>query len=379
MRKEDFNNLKQPYKNKCKDLFDHRFESAIGADVPSAEKLVEEIFNDLDINSFGIRWWTSLPTQERILISDYLYQCVNGIEENLVEARLHLLEWIDAREKYNDKIADVVSIDGFGHPEVKMPPSRNAQDDLLDKLEEMNICGFFRAVGSSLDCLGATIIGVLALPIPLRRSDIRSAEKELNKIQMLENRGSQIQLDFKDLFEKVKKSAGPEDWLKWADQYRNMFVHRGRRYMFRLFIPRENRILDSKGNRIPRAKSTTHLAKYPDRSDAEALIKGNDIQLDEDAEITLKGIFKSVRELNESLCERLLKIWEERRNNPSLLEQPSVQWGKKPEPCKFTGYDKTAEPFKADELYNNPISLHRILAASLEDKQRNFWSNSDLE
>lgn len=376
MRNADFNKLNKPY-NERNGLFDHRFEAAIGADIPSAEKLVEDIFNDLDVNTFGVRWWSSLPTQERILISDYLYQSVNGIEDNLVEAKLHLLEWIDAREKNNDKIADVISRNKFGELQVKMPPSKNAQDDLLNKLEGMHICGFLRAIGSSLDCLGATIIGVLALPTSLRRSDIAKAEKALNKIQPLGDKGSQIQFDFKDLFERFKKSVGPEDWLEWTDQYRNMYVHRGRRTTFHQIVPRENPIYDANGKWIPRANSTTHLAKYPDRSDAEALIKGKDVQLNEDAEVTLKGIFNSARNLNENLCEELLKIWRERRNDPFCLEQPQVQWDNKIRPCNFTGYTQNIEPFNADVMISNPITLRRMLASSLEDKQRNFWNNSN--
>lgn len=375
MKNTDFANLKKPY-NKREGLFDRRFESSISADVPSAGKLVEEIFNDLDVNFFGIRWWTSLPTQERILISDYLYQCVNGIEDNLVEAKLHLLEWSDAREKNNGKIADVISRNKVGELQIKMPPPQNAQDDLLSKLEKMHVCGFFRAIGSSLDCLGATIIGVLALPISLRRSDIAKAEKALNKIQTLANRGSQIQLNFKDLFEKVKKSVGPEDWLEWTDQYRNMYVHRGRRTTFHQIIPRETPIYDSSGNWIPRAKATTHLAKYPDRSDAEAMIKEKEIQLNEDAEITLTGIFNSVRNLNEILCEQLLEIWNERRDNPSLIEQPQIQWDDKVRPCKFTGYDLTTEPLNADVLIGNPITARRVLASSVDDAHRSLWNNS---
>ena len=114
MRKQEINNLNKPYNKSAEDLFNRRFDSAIGADIPSAGKLVEEIFNDLDTNTFGIRWWLSLPTEERILISDYLYQCVDSIETNLVEAKIHFLEWLGARDRGDERIADVISKDLFG-------------------------------------------------------------------------------------------------------------------------------------------------------------------------------------------------------------------------------------------------------------------------
>lgn len=181
MRKEDIDKLSKPY-NSDKKKFDRRFNSAIEADVPSAEKLVEEIFGDFDSSSYGIRWWNSLPTQERILIGDYLYQCANGIETNLAEAKLHYLEWCDAKEKSDERIVNAIFRDSTGNLKVKMPPSQTPLDDLSRKLESLHICGFFRAIGSTLDCLGASIIAVLALPVSLRRSDIAKAEKALLKL-----------------------------------------------------------------------------------------------------------------------------------------------------------------------------------------------------
>jgi hypothetical protein len=153
MRQEEINKLKEPY-TQPKSLLDRRFESAIGTDVPSASKLVVKILDDLDTQSFGISWWKSMPVEERILISDYLYQCAEGVEKNLVEAKLHYLEWLDARERMNNFIADSIKIDSSGDPYQKLPPVNAPIDELPNALEAMHICGFFRAIGSSLDCLG---------------------------------------------------------------------------------------------------------------------------------------------------------------------------------------------------------------------------------
>ena len=79
---------------------------------------------------------------------------------------------------------------------------------------------------------------------------------------------------------------------------------------------------------------------------------------------------------NEILCKQLLKIWNERRNNPSLLEQPQIQWDDNIRPCKFFGYDQNAMSINADVMICNPIARHRMLASSLEDKQRSFWNAS---
>jgi hypothetical protein len=374
MRKEDINSLSKPYTESRVQL-DRRFHSAIGADVPSAGVIVREIFNDLDAQSHGILWWQSVPEQERILISDYLYQCADGIEVNLIEAQLHYLEWLDVRDRQNARLADVISRTPYGELQQKYPPSIAPIDDLPSKLEGMHICGFFRAIGSSLDCLAGVTVGVLGLNNNLRWSDIGTAELTLKKLQLQGTPGSQVQIDFRDLFETAKKASGPEDWLAWASQYRNMFVHRGRRLAFGGFAPRDVLLLDSEERVIPRVKTQLHLAKYPDKSDAEAFIK-KDVALNEDANITFKGIFKSTRDFLEILSERLVFVWQERRKDPFLIEQPATQWNMKIKPCNFTGYDKNAEPLNYDEIMGNPTLHHRMLAAAVFDQHRSLWANS---
>lgn len=374
MRQAEINYLSGLYTNSNGEI-DRRFNSSVGADVPSADKLVNEIFNDFDTKLFGVSWWKSVPDEERILISDYLYQCANGIELNLVEAKLHYLEWLDARERQNERIADVIKRDSNGELRTKMPSSKAPIDDLPKKLEGMHICGFFRAIGSSLDCLGAVIIAALGLPRSLRRSDIGEAKKALSKIADSGSKGSVLQVDFRDFFETAIKASGADDWLEWTDQYRNMLVHRGRRITYNQIVPREVLLYDSTGQLIPRVNYTMHLAKYPDKSDAEALIK-NDLVLNEDADETLKGVFKSCRDLNEAVCERLVSIWQERRNDPSLIEQPASQWDTKIRACKFIGYKPDSEPLKAEEMIGHPTLFRRLLSASVDDAHRSLWANS---
>jgi hypothetical protein len=375
MRQEEINKLSEPYTDTRSDV-DRRFDSVIGADVPSAIKLFNEIAADLDTRSFGISWW-QIPVQERILISDYLYQCADGIEKNLVEAKLHYLEWLDVRERQDSRIADGIRFKQNGEPYFKHPASQAPIDDLIGRMEGLHLCGFFRAIGSSLDCLGAVIIGVLGLDTSLRHSSIDIAERTLQALKDNGSPGTALQIEFRDFFEDVKKSSGPEDWLAWADQYRNMFVHRGRRSTRNEIVPREPRLLDSRGVWIPRASSTLHLAKYPDKSEAEALIK-IDMLLNEDADSTLTGIFRSTRELEETICNRLLSIWEERRANPSLIEQPSTQWIKKRlKRCAFSGYKPSVQKITADVETAHPVMLKRLLAASADDAHReNTWQDS---
>ncbi len=52
----------------------------------------------------------------------------------------------------------------------------------------------------------------------------------------------------------------------------------------------------AKGQLIPCFTTTLHQDKYPDKSEAEAMIL-NDISLNEDADVTLSGVFTSCRDL----------------------------------------------------------------------------------
>jgi len=90
MRTEDLERLARIYPNDNTEP-DRRFNIAVGSSVPSAPKLIAALLSDFTDN-FGVSWWTTLPTEERMLIGDYFCQCLMGIETNLVEARLHYLE-----------------------------------------------------------------------------------------------------------------------------------------------------------------------------------------------------------------------------------------------------------------------------------------------
>src|SRR5439155_2137544 len=123
-------------------------------------------------------------------------------------AKLHYMEFLDAREKHDKRIADMVYRKLDGTIDVKAPPANAPIDDLINKLEGMHVCGFFQAIGSTLDCLGASIIGVLGLPVRLRKSDIRRAEQALDALQSNGMAGNKIQVDFKSFFDSVKKASG---------------------------------------------------------------------------------------------------------------------------------------------------------------------------
>lgn len=374
MRREDLERLGKPYEDSRIEI-DRRFHAALGADVPSAGELAREILNDLSMKLTGVYWWSSTPVRERALIGDYLYQCAFGIEVNLAEAKLHYLEFLHARDKQNKRIAGVVSISPAGEVAVKMPASRTPLDDLPNKLESMHVCGFFQSIGSALDCLGGVIIGVLGLPYNLRKNDIAAVERAFKKLTKTGTPGNNIQFDFLELFQSVKATTGVSEWLEYSDQYRNMFIHRGRRLMFNQMTPRPSIVLDKDGNSRPITTATMHLVSEPDKSDAESFMHSN-VTLNEDAEVTLTGIFDSCRDMLIHLCDRLSEIWRERRADPSLIDQPATQWDANFKSCGFGGFDPSAPRIEKDSILGSPIMLRRMVAAATDDSQRSLWVGS---
>ncbi len=155
-----------------------------------------------------------------------------------------------------------------------------------------------------------------------------------------------------------------------------MYVHRGRRTIFQAVKAREVQIFNANGQLVPRAELELHLAKFPDRTETEAFIKSKDINLNEEAEITISGIFDSCRTLLETVCEKLLEIWILRRNDPSVLEQPIKQWTDVIRECDFVGYDSKSIPLNTDVAYVNPILGRRMKASAVLDNERFLWANS---
>jgi len=91
MRSQNMANLLKPFAQS--EDPEIAFPQSVGIETPEVEVLYREIFRDLDEKVFGIGWWAPHPgTSRRILISNYLLECVRSIRTNLTEAALHLLE-----------------------------------------------------------------------------------------------------------------------------------------------------------------------------------------------------------------------------------------------------------------------------------------------
>jgi hypothetical protein len=115
-----------------------------------------------------------------------------------------------------------VSVEPNGRISVNVQPRRCPNDDLARRLATLHAVGFFRAVVGALDCLGASIVGVLALPKNIQYADLKAAQESLR------NAAHPIQSDFLGKLDQTISDAGPLGWVEWVTDFRNRATHTGR-------------------------------------------------------------------------------------------------------------------------------------------------------
>ena len=374
MKAADLEKLRRPYPPE-EQTQEGRFARALGLSIQEVTSLQDDIFSDLDEDKLGIGWWAPYPDDaRRILISDHLYMCVTSIHTNLIEAKLHFLELEHAWQQHSELFADTLARQR-GRFFFRRPPVASPADDLSLRLTALHTAGFFRAIGGTLDCLGATMIGVAALRRVLLKSDLKSARGGLPTVANSE--GDALQLNLKNVVDTGITELGPPGWLTWATDYRNMLVHRARLAETSELITEESPIRDYFGRRIIRTKTMPRLVKDPGRSEVEVLFHATapTLVLSEHARDTLDVTLTSTAALVQRIAAELLNIWRTRRNRPNLLRQPKEQWAAAPseETAGFDGYRPGSKPYRPSAMFANPIFATRLKAAALSDQQRHRW------
>jgi len=162
MRPEDLARLNKLYPEHVEPT-DADARDAIGVKLTHWTALEDEILADFtEQPPYGIGWWAPDPgTSRRILISDQLYCCLDSVVNNMIEASLHWLEYLDARDRDNARIAHAVKLTPTG-PVFDPPRPRNAFDQLCPDFIRIHQAGMIRSLASALDCLAGVIIGVAA-------------------------------------------------------------------------------------------------------------------------------------------------------------------------------------------------------------------------
>jgi len=376
MRLCDVERLSKPYSDG--EIPEAEPAPALGVEVPSWMAVEKHILGDLSVEPpYGIAWWAPHPgTSRRILISDQLYASTHSVLDNLVEAALHLLEFADWSERENDRFAHAVTLKA-GRPVIQHPRPQHPLDVIGNQMVRLHVAGAVRALAGTLDCVAGTVIGILALPIPILTADFRRVRARLTKLTRAPStEGERAQSGFALKFEELIDSAGPTGWLEWALAFRNMLVHRGRRTEVGQFVPRTPFVFGPHNQPVLRASRITHLPRDPGRSDVEVFLEPSKSPiLTESDHQTLTGLLESTQSFVEALGAELLGFWNWRKDHPQSLSQPSEQWpnGPSTQSSGFLGYAPGSFEYSPGMLTGHPVVFQRMRAAALLDAQRPQW------
>lgn len=360
---------------------DQQFRDAIQLAIPSVPALFNAMLGDLSTEHFGIGWWRPhVPTRRRILISDQMYLSTWSIDTNMTEARLHHLEALGHLDDHGHAPSLVVYRDRDGQLHQDMQRLPDAASHLPGELCTLHIVGFFRALGSAFDCLGAATVAVAALPKRILRTDLRDARDALRDVDDA-TPGSVEQRRFHERLEQLIAGAGPEGWLEWTLNFRNMLVHRGRHLQQWTCLPTGQQQQLPDGRVRFGIEAQLHLPRDPSRGEVDAW--RDDVQhftLDEDARETLSGIWRSAQVVVEGAAALLLELWTRRRAEPALLVQPERQWPdiNVPGPVRFRGYRPQPDESGEGARATTSVSFaRRMEAAGLHGDRHNRWAELD--
>jgi hypothetical protein len=314
VRDKDVRQLKTRYGKISPGPNDARLASALGVRIEQAIKLADEIVADLSDSTYGIGWWRVYPDldrQSRIYLSDHLVACARTISTNLLEAHVARLEFdhaLDDFRAYLDR--------GINNGTAITPPPRGPYDDLSYFRVSGNFVGILRALGSSLDCLAACIVGVAALPTPIVTTDLLKALDVLDRKHNNHPRLVQLLASIRQ----CEADAGPSGWTEWLLGMRNTDVHRGRR------VVTYNVVFDARGDvegfamQLPRTPRLTEVEAWVDAGGYVAAY------FEAPADELLMNITNTVHAFVDGVASLLLALWDDRRTLPSLLSQPRDQW-----------------------------------------------------
>jgi hypothetical protein len=334
-----------------------RLADPLGLDLGKSVKLGDEIFGDLDVATYGIGWWKTYPdldSQIRILLSDYLLTCARAIPDNLVEARIELLELDHAVEDFRKWMNR--GVDSNNRSTVEPPIS--PYEELSNRRVRTHLAGALRAWGSALDCVAGCIIGVTGIPVDLVKADMHTAQESLRK----HSPGNQLLEQLQTSLEKAETDAGPTGWRDWLLGMRNTVVHRGRRTVTWSGNLGAKEVLDF-GLRLPIA---------PDRTEVDAIILSGGViaaTFEAPAADMLNELSKTVGTYINEACGLLTDLWSTRRADPRLLAQNPQQW-KQPKGLitlpSFRGFPRLTPQASMITSYGvSPEEDRRMRAAAL--------------
>lgn len=330
--------------------------------------LVDELHDSFSADDGGYKALSQISDEmQRAVVSDQIAQSAYAIGENLLEAHLH-----------QKQFTDIVGADG-----VAMPTKDTVEATVLRGAEmDMAITGCVRAMGSALDCLAATAIGVLRIPRSITKASFRDLTHftKKNAAQAASPKQRKAWEDWAKLVES-HESKPPYGWFDWEQAMRNLNIHRGRQVhtlVQRLKSPEEPQMIvfDRDPGELTRtaARFDLHLRNRPDLPDMQDLITSKtrqDLWISEPATVTLPGILGFVNSFTEEASNVLLSYWRYAEKWGKLFPPPIEKWVIEPMSVPFLGVLGENKPYPVGAGIANPHLAERLkLAEKLRSQSK---------
>jgi hypothetical protein len=322
-----------------------------GITIDHLRLLVEELHGAFSPVDGGFISLGRIPNElQRAVVSDQICQSAYAIAENLLEAHLH-----------QEQLANIVGAEG-----VAMPTKETAEATVLRGAEmDMAITGCVRAMGSALDCLAATAIGVLRIPLSITRASFGGlANFPKSKAGQSPNHHQKRAWGRWAQLVETHEQKLPEGWFDWEQAMRNLNIHRGRQVhtlVQKRREPDEPQILvfdrDPEGLTRSAARFDLHLRNRPELPDMQDFVtspKKADLWIAEPAQVTLSGVLAAINALTEEASHFLLSGWNYANKWGAAFLPPIEKWELEEEPTPFKGIIGVDTPYPVAYGVVNP-------------------------
>lgn len=344
------------------------YDRPVAEALRSTQEMLDLLHADLDVERGGCSWWHDYELDKSAVIGimDYHYGVARALSNNMHSMAVHVADLREQRYVDDLWLRTRARQAAGGLPDTR----RNGADARREARIRAHTAGVLRAAGSCLDNLATLVAGIGGMKTNLKRVDLGTllpletgpTYPELVVRKRLGLSVGVLEADDPQggLLRAVRSSllsAGPEGWLDWTQGSRNDVVHREAR-MHLTAMTDDGQI-------------AVLLQRQPNLPEAQGMKDAGDITkflLTEDALSTLDGIVDSI---NTSTVGSLLacsSLWNRRRDDPSLIVQPTEQWmaKKPPKHVEFNGYRPGTATF-GDGIALSPTDVRRWQARQVFD------------
>jgi hypothetical protein len=267
--------------------------------------LVEMLDDSFDPDAGGYPQLAAVSDPyRRAVVSDLIGRSAQGVADNLLEARLSA-----------HALTELLGTDGR-----RMPTAATGRDHIRQGAWiDLHLGALTSGLQAAFDCLAATAIGVLRVPVSLKRAQIT----QIDDLTLAHFKPPSPDLDraWRDWTKLVEhhKTAPPVGWWQWLAASRHQRVHRARQNRVHIQRVREDdqpQVLllteDPGAVNAQVARFDIHLRRRPHLADMEDFVLApdpNDLWLAEPAEVTVAGVFDAANEFVEEAAHFLMAWW----------------------------------------------------------------------